>query len=144
MWKLASFLSLSAFVVMTVPAILLTLAFSGSSVDTVSGTVRALDGDVDLPMGACVEVVLVDVSGEDELARAVGRQVIEDAHTLPVTFRVAYDADQLTPGATHELWVAVRHEGELLYSTFIDYPVDLGSSVSGVEVSVTTPPIMAN
>ena len=73
MWKLAGVLSGSALVLMTVPAILLTLAMTDSGVDTVSGTVRYLDGDVELPMGACVEVVLVDVSG-DMVAIAKGRQ----------------------------------------------------------------------
>lgn len=134
MWKPALLLSLSALVVMTVPALLLTTVFTGSDIDTVSGTVRSIDGEVDLPVGAEVEVVLVDVSGEDVLAVAVGRQVIEDANTLPIEFRVAYHADRLTPGAAHELWVAVRHEGELLYTTIRD--VELDRSVSDLDVSV--------
>ena len=136
MWKLAGLLSGAALVLMTVPAILLTLVMRDSGVDTISGTVQYLDGEVDLPMGACVEVVLVDVSGEDRLAKALGRQVIEDAHTLPVDFRVPYDADRLTPGSTHELWVVVRHDGQLLYAAASDYFVELDGAVSGVEVAV--------
>ena len=136
MWKPALLLSMSALVVMTVPALLLTTVFTGSDIDTVSGTVRSIDGEVDLPVGAEVEVVLVDVSGEDVLAIAVGRQVIEDANTLPIEFRVAYDADRLTPGSMHELWVAVRHDGELLYAAADDYPVELGRSLSGVDLAV--------
>ena len=136
MWKLAGLLSGGALVLMTAPAILLTLAMRDSGVDTISGTVRYLDGEMDLPMGACVEVVLVDVSGEDRLAKALGRAVIEDADALPVQFRVAYNSDRLTPGARHELWVVVRHEGQLLYAADSDYFVELGRSVSGIDVAV--------
>ncbi|MCY4392361.1 MAG: YbaY family lipoprotein [Chloroflexi bacterium] len=136
MWKLASLLSLGALVVMTVPAILLTLVWSGSDVNAISGTVRYMDGEVELPLGSCVEVVLVDVSGDEPLAVALGRQVIDDANTLPVDFRVSYNRDQLTPGATHELWVAVRHDGELLYTAASDYFVELDGTVSGIDVAV--------
>ena len=136
MWKLAGLLSGAALVLMTAPAILLTLAMRDSAVDTISGTVRYLDGEMDLPMGACVEVVLVDVSGEDRLAKPLGRAVIEDADALPVQFRVAYDSDRLTPGARHELWVVVRHDGRLLYAADSDYFVELGRSVSGIDVAV--------
>ena len=136
MWKLAGLFSIGALVLMTAPAILLTVVFAENDVDTISGTVRFADGDLDLPMGACVEVVLVDVSGEEALAVALGRAVIEDANTLPVDFRVAYKADRLTPGATHELWVAVRHDGQLLYATSGDYFLELDGGVSGVEVAV--------
>lgn len=134
MWKPALLLSMSALVVMTVPALLLTVAFADSEVDSITGTVRYLDGEVELPAGACVKVVLVDVSGEDSLAIAVGRQVIEGANTLPVEFNVTYRADRLTPGAAHELWVAVRHEGELLYTTSSD--IELERSASDIEVAV--------
>ncbi len=137
MWKPALLLSTSALIVMTVPALLLTVVFADSEVDSITGTVRYLDGDVELPVGACVEVVLVDVSGEDSLAIALGRQVIEDANTLPVEFNVTYRADRLTPGAAHELWVAVRHEGELLYATASD--IELERSASDIEVAVTAP-----
>ena len=136
MWKLAGLLSGTALVVMTLPAILLTLAMTGSKTETVTGTVRFAGGEVDLPLGACVEVVLVDVSAEDKLARPLGRQVIEDANTLPIDFRVPYEADRLTPGSTHELWVAVRHDGQLLYAAEGDYPVELGRTVSGIDLSV--------
>ncbi len=137
MWKPALLLSMSALIVMTVPALLLTVVFADSDVDSITGTVRYLDGDVELPVGACVEVVLVDVSDEDSLAIALGRQVIEDANTLPVEFNVTYRADRLTPGAAHELWVAVRHEGELLYATSSD--IKLERSASEIEVAVTAP-----
>ncbi|MDE2669044.1 MAG: YbaY family lipoprotein [Chloroflexota bacterium] len=137
MWKPALLLSVSALLVMTVPALLLTVVFADSDVDSITGTVRYLDGDVDLPVGACVEVVLVDVSDEDSLAIALGRQVIEGANTLPVEFNVTYRSDRLTPGAAHELWVAVRHEGELLYTTASD--IELERSASDIEVSVTPP-----
>ena len=136
MWKLAGLFSGAALVLMTVPAILLTLALRDSGVDTISGTVRYLDGEMDLPMGACVEVVLVDVSGEDALAKVLGRQAIEGADALPVEFQVAYDSDRLTPGARHELWVAVRHEGHLLYAAASDYFVELDGAVSGIDVAV--------
>ena len=134
MWKPALLLSTSALIVMTVPALLLTVVFADSEVDSITGTVRYANGEVDLPVGACVEVVLVDVSGEDSLAIAVGRQVIEDASTLPVEFNVTYRTDRLTPGAAHEIWVAVRHEGELLYTTTSD--IELDRSVSDIEVAV--------
>lgn len=137
MWKLALLFSISALVVMTVPALFLTMGTSSNRVDAVSGTVRSLDGAVDLPIGACIEVVLVDVTDEDALAIALGRQVIEGASTLPVDFRVPYHADRLTPGGTHEIWIAVRHEGELLYTTTSD--IELERSVSEVEVAVTPP-----
>ncbi len=136
MWKQASLLSLGALIVMTVPAILLTLVWSGSDVNAISGTVRYMDGEVELPIGACVEVVLVDVSADEPLAIAVGRQVIDDASTLPVDFRVSYSRDRLTPGATHELWVAVRHDGELLYTAASDYFIELDGKVSGIDVAV--------
>ena len=142
MWKLASLLSLGALVVMTVPAILLTLAWSGSDANAISGTVRYMDGGVELPPGSYVEVVLVDVSGDEPPAIAVGRQVIDDASTLPVDFHVPYSRDRLTPGATHELWVAVRHDGELLYTAASDYFVELDGKVSGVEVAVAPPMAM--
>ena len=134
MWKPALLLSMSALIVMTVPALLLTVVFADSDVDSITGTVRYMDGEVELPVGACVEVVLVDVSGEESLAVAVGRQVIEDANTLPVEFNVTYRSDRLTPGAAHELWVAVRHEGELLYTTTSG--IELDRSVSDIEVAV--------
>ncbi|MCY3882681.1 MAG: YbaY family lipoprotein [Chloroflexi bacterium] len=137
MWKLALLFSMSALIVMTVPALFLTRAMSSDDVDTVSGTVRFMDGAVDLPIGACVEVVLVDVTGEDDLAIALGRQVIEDAGTLPVDFQIPYHTDRLTPGGAHEIWVAVRHDGELLYTTTSD--IELERSVSEIEVAVTPP-----
>ena len=130
MWKPALLLSMSALVVMTVPALLLTVVFADSHVDSITGTVRYLDGEVELPVGACVEVVLVDVSDENPLA-------IADASTLPVEFNVTYRSDRLTPGAAHELWVAVRHEGELLYITSSD--IELERSASDIEVAVTPP-----
>ena len=129
MWKLAGLLSGAALVLMTVPAILLTLVMRDSGVDTISGTVQYLDGEVDLPMGACVEVVLVDVSGEDRLAKALGRrQVIEDATPCPSTSASPTTHDRLTPGSTHELWVVVRHDGQLLYAAASDYFVELDGS----------------
>ena len=134
MWKLALLFSVTALIVMTVPAIFLTRGISSTDVDTVSGTVRYTGGGVDLPMGACVEVVLVDVTGDDALAIALGRQVIEDAGTLPVDFQIPYQTDRLTPGGAHEIWVAVRHGGELLYTTTSD--IELNRSVSDIEVAV--------
>ena len=98
MWKLALLFSMSALIVMTVPALFLTRAMSSNDVDTVSGTVRFMDGAVDLPIGACVEVVLVDVTDQDALAIALGRQVIEDAGTLPVDFQIPYHTDQPDAG----------------------------------------------
>ena len=65
--------------------------------------------------------------------------LIVDVTTLPVEFRVAYDADWLTPGHAHELWVAVRHEGDLLYTDDGAYPVELGRSLSGIDVAVAPP-----
>ena len=56
MWKPALLLSMTALIVMTVPALLLTVVFAGSDVDSITGTVRYADGDVTLPAGACVEV----------------------------------------------------------------------------------------
>lgn len=140
MWKLALLFSMSALIVMTVPALFLTRGMSSNDVDTISGTVRYMDGAVELPIGACVEVVLVDVTDEDDLAITLGRQVIEDAATLPVDFRVPYHADRLTPGGAHEIWVAVRHEGQLLYTTTSD--IELERSVSDIEVAVRPPPLM--
>jgi uncharacterized lipoprotein YbaY len=134
MWKPALLLSMSALVVMTVPALLLSVVFADSDVDSITGTVRYLDGEVDLPIGACVEVVLVDVTGQDDLATTLGRQVIEDANTLPIDFRIPYATDRLTPGGAHEIWVAVRHEGELLYTTTSD--IELNRSVSDIDVAV--------
>ena len=139
MWKLAVLLSATALIVMTAPAILLTVVFADSDVDTLTGTVRFDGGDVDLPVGACVEVVLVDVSGEDDLAVALGRQVIENPSTLPVTFNVPYRPDRLTPGGAHEVWVAIRHDGNLLYATTSEHPVELGRSAANIEVAVTPP-----
>ncbi len=136
MWKLAVLLSSTALVVMTVPAILLAVVFADDDVDRISGTVRYMDGEVDLPAGACVEVVLVEVAGDDSVAIARGRQVIDDVTTLPIDFSVAYREDRLTPGHRHELWVAVRHDGELLYADDGEYAIDLERSVSGVDVAV--------
>lgn len=139
MWKFAVLLSSAALIVMTAPAILLTVTFGGSEVDTVSGMVGYVDGERDLPLGAYVEVVLVDVSGSDALARPLGRQVIEDVTALPVEFRVPYNPDRLTPSSAHELWVAVRHEGNLLYAASSDYPFEPGTTVSGIDLAVGPP-----
>ncbi len=139
MWKLAATLSGTAFLLMTVPAILLTVVFTGSDADTVSGTVRYAHGEMDLPAGSHVEVVLVNVAGEDDRAIAVGRQIIEDANTLPVKFNISYNTNWLKPGARHEVWVAIRRQGQLLFTTRDDHPVDLGKSVSNLEVAVAPP-----
>ena len=136
MWKLAVLFSSTALIVLTVPALLLAVVFADSDVDTISGTVRYMDGDVELPTGACVEVVLVEVSGDDAVAIARGRQVIDDVTTLPIDFSVAYHEDRLTPGHRHERWVAVRHDGELLYADDGEYAVDLDRSVTGINVAV--------
>jgi len=139
MWKLAGLFSVSALVLMTVPALVLAVVFADSDLDRISGTVRYMDGEVELPMGACVEVVLVDVSADDAVAIAKGRQVIDDVTTLPIDFSVTYHEERLTPGHRHELWVAVRHEGELLYLDDGEYPVEPGSSVTGIDVAVGPP-----
>ena len=139
MWKLAATLSGAALILMTVPALLLTLPIAGGGAETVSGTVRSAHGEVNLPEGSRVEVVLVGVRDEDARAIALGRQIIEDAHRLPVEFNISYNADRLTPGARHEVWVAIRRHGQLLFSATNNDPVDLGRSVSSIDVAVAPP-----
>lgn len=97
-------------------AILATTITCGSSGSTgvISGEVR-FAREVDLPEGAVVTVRLLDTSLADAPSVELGRDVIANAASLPVRFRIEYDPDQVSDRNEYSLSADVRRGDDLLY-----------------------------
>ena len=88
----------------------------------VTGEVR-FARETELPEDATVTVMLLDTTLADASSVELGRDVIENAGRLPVSFRVEYDRDQVSDHNEYSLRADVRHGDVLLYVTDTIHPV---------------------
>ena len=79
------------------------------------GTVTGKVYFVELPEGTVVTVRLLDVSYADAPSMTLGEHVIEDAGSLPVTFRVSYDKSAIDDRNDYSLSARIELDGRLLY-----------------------------
>ena len=93
----------------------LTVTAGSPSDAAVAGRVYFGDSEVTLPEGAVVTVQLLDTSLADAPAVTLGEQIIRDARSLPLAFRVGYDPAAIDERNEYSLQATVRHDGRLLY-----------------------------
>ena len=88
----------------------------------VTGEVR-FAREVTLPEGTVVTVKLLDTTLADAPSMELGRDVIENADRLPVSFRIEYDRDRVSDRNEYSLSADVRHGDDLLYVNDTVHPV---------------------
>ena len=88
----------------------------------VTGKVR-FASEVALPEGAVVTVKLLDTTLADAPSMELGRDMIENADRLPVSFRIEYDRDRVSDRNEYSLSADVRHGDDLLYVNDTVHPV---------------------
>jgi uncharacterized lipoprotein YbaY len=97
-------------------------AVACGSDNTVTGEVR-FHRDVELPAGATVNVKLLDTSLADASAVELGRDVIENTQSLPVSFSIEYDPNDIEGRAEITLQARVEVGDDLLYINDTVHPV---------------------
>ena len=100
----------------------LTACKSSEPTGAITGEVR-FARETALPEGVVVNVRLLDTSMADASSIELGRDVIENAGRLPVSFRVEYDRDLVSDLNEYSLGAEVRHEADLLYVNETVQPV---------------------
>ena len=88
----------------------------------VTGKVR-FASEVALPEGAVVTIKLLDTTLADAPSMELGRDMIENADRLPVSFRIEYDRDRVSDRNEYSLSADVRHGDDLLYVNDTVHPV---------------------
>ena len=88
----------------------------------VTGEVR-FAREVALPEGTVVTVKLLDTTLADAPSMELGRDVIENADRLPVSFRIEYDRGRVSDRNEYSLSADVRHGDDLLYVNDTVHPV---------------------
>ena len=91
-----------------------------------------------LPEGAVVTVRLLDTSMADASSVELGSDVIEDAASLPVGFRVEYDRDRISSRNEYSLSAEVRRGADLLYINDTVHPVLTRGAPSNSDVVVVS------
>ena len=131
-------------VVLVLPGILLGLAnvvntTFGIGERSVSGTVSYEGGELALPEGAVVDVVLLELPPESTPLRiVVVRKELDGEIALPLEFKLTYHEANIHEGSDYLVEVSVREGERLLYSGSL--AVDgLEESVSGLDLVVATP-----
>ncbi|MYB21624.1 MAG: hypothetical protein F4066_05690 [Chloroflexi bacterium] len=127
-------LSEAAIVVLVLVAVVAAMAGCVSG-DSVSGKVR-FHRDVELPAGTTVTVKLLDTSLADASAIELGRDVIGDAESLPVRFRIEYDGDEIDDRREYTLSARVEVGDQLLYINDTVHPVLTGGHPRNSDVRV--------
>ena len=102
----------------------------------VEGAVRFAGGEVELPEGAVVEVRLQDTSIADAPAVTLGEQVIPDARSLPVAFRIPYDPADIDERFEYSLQASVTLDGRLLYINDTVHLVLTGGAPDDLDIEV--------
>ena len=118
-------LRLSRLLAIAVPAAILATAAACESLGptgAVTGEVRSAR-EVALPEGTVVTIKLLDTTLADAPSMELGRDVIENADRLPVSFRIEYDRDWLSDRNEYSLSAHVRHGDDLLYVNDTVHPV---------------------
>ena len=118
-------LRLSRLLAIAVPAAILATAAACESLGptgAVTGEVRSAR-EVALPEGTVVTIKLLDTTLADASSMELGRDVIENADRLPVSFRIEYDRDRLSDRNEYSLSAHVRHGDDLLYVNDTVHPV---------------------
>ena len=118
-------LRLSRLFAIAVPAAILATAAACESLGptgAVTGEVRSAR-EVALPEGTVVTIKLLDTTLADAPSMELGRDVIENADRIPVSFRIEYDRDRLSDRNEYSLSAHVRHGDDLLYVNDTVHPV---------------------
>lgn len=90
-----------------------------------------------LPLGATVEVKLLDASKQDAGAVTVGQQIITPTTQVPIPFEVEFDPAAIDPRNRYVLYVTISEGDQLLYTTTSAYNVlTQGYPSSDIEVVV--------
>ena len=114
---------------------------SGGPTGSVTGEVR-FAREVVLPKGAVVTVRLLDITLADASSVELGRDVIENADRLPVSFRIEYERDLVSESQEYSLSADVRHGDDLLYVNDTVHPVlTRGAPGNSDVVVVSTNPL---
>jgi len=97
-------------------AILISLLLLASCAQpaSVKGTVNTQE-QVELPVGATVNIQLQDVSRVDAPAIVLGEQIIENPEQFPIPFEIMYDPAQIDERYTYSIRVRIEVEGKLIF-----------------------------
>ena len=104
---------------------------------SVTGEVRFVR-EAALPEGTIVTVMLLDTTWADAPSMELGRDVIENADRLPVSFRVEYGRDRVSDRNEYSLSAEVRHGDDLLYVNDTVHPVLTQSAPGNSDVVVVS------
>lgn len=105
----------------------------------VEGAVRFAGGEVELPDGAVVEVLLQDTSLADAPAVTLGEYVVH-ARSIPVPFRIPYDPAAIDERFEYTLQASVTLDGRLLYVNDTVHLVLTGGAPEDIDVEVIRVP----
>ncbi len=89
---------------------------------SVTGTVTYRER-IAMPPGALVEVQLLDTSRMDVPAEEISMQLIEDPGSVPVPYRLGFDADDIIDNHTYSVRATISSGDDLLWTTDTAYPV---------------------
>ena len=109
-----------------------------------TGAVTGLFAGWFLPEGAVVTIKLLDTTWPmlKTIHGALGRDMIENADRLPVSFRIEYDRDRVSDRNEYSLSADVRHGDDLLYVNDTVHPVlTRGAPGNSDVVVVSTNPL---
>ena len=112
----------------------------GADGPAVEGAVRFAGGEVELPEGAVVEVLLQDTSLADAPAVTLGEHVIRDARFIPLDFRIPYDPAAIDERFEYTLQASVTLDGRLLYVNDTVHLVLTGGAPEDIDVEVIRVP----
>ncbi len=101
-----------------------------------TGNVVWEGGSVDLPDGAVVTVTLADTSLADAPWKVIDQQVIEDADTLPLAFRLEYDPAAIDERFEYTLSASIELGDRLIYTNDTVHTVLTGGSPAESDVTV--------
>lgn len=111
----------------------------GADGPAVNGAVRFAGGEVELPEGAVVEVLLQDTSLADAPAVTLGEYVVH-ARSIPVVFRIPYDPAAIDERFEYTLQASVTLDGRLLYVNDTVHLVLTGGAPEDIDVEVIRVP----
>ena len=114
---------------------------------TVKGTINT-QGQVELPVGAIVNVQLQDTSRADAPAIVLGEQVIQNPERFPISFEIEYDPAQIDERHVYSMRVRIEIEGKLVFINTTSHYVITRGFPTELEVIVDnvangSPPILA-
>lgn len=89
---------------------------------TLTGTVGYRER-IALPLGAEVEVKLVDVSLADAPSTTIAETRFKPETQVPIAFALTYDPSRIDDAHSYALQARITDQGQLMFITTMHYPV---------------------